>query len=1589
MKKSNIIRFLLIAIINLFFLEYANAAHSFLKHEKVEEIQAGIAPPSDETQDIKQLKDIVAQRTPEMCEKASQQAAFSAKNFYGPYVGILTEQQFSIVENLLRDVLWENDFYIIKYKFQHPMRQRPYLCDPPVVMACPGDHLSPGSSFPSGHASGARILALVLSEIFPQLTPKLMKRSEELAKSRLILGVHFPSDIDAGFAVAEKVFSLMKKTEKFRSEISKIQNLLTNQSRPNKQITPLFNNITPVFKFIASRFNHTPRFGARIGIYGCLHGDENMAIKVANAMKSFGATHLIGNGDFGSLNLDSILQSMAKLTGIAKDNTYLMPGNWDYETLRKNIDSVFSPYGHLIAPDYSESGVIEIAGKKIKVAHFPQQPVPKEFLPPDNFLYTYYKGQAHTIATMARRQPIPKDIDLNVYGHTHIRAHFYDINTGKLTINAGGLTDRKLDTERRSFAIYDTLKEAVEFYSVEEEKPILLDIVPIHLTGAKSSIHGNKIIRMTLSSYGAHDLNDFAICELNEKPKSEFLIRYLSDTHEELDLKPQSHDKEAVRFHVKRSLPIDDEMGFKRKKRSTNPEFPNYFQELVENGNTQKAHYLINKALLSIISRIQIPHVSSNEVNIGRFFNKAEILINDIFPGAKIYISGEIIQSLLGYIYYKVYTGHQKSSPESTEQVLNKIIKGKNKNDENKEIPSFLAFGIGNNLEILIDFPAGAPQDEGKIKMINDFLNSASLRAISQKINPKLIKAIAPIKMVARDYQEYLEKLRSSKNGTLDQYTLLLGRYYPESKENHAILEKFILGQYDFYSDDKSYVSTIRGLGAGFEIPFLQLSSESYFKMQKELSDLLLDSQRKLPFSNEIYSEFRKVILNSRFEGAHNQFCSFYPDPTPDQLINNLVSEISEVTKIVEYEGMSGGYGTNKTTRLVPEFTERRNLRNREDKCNLSQHGLLMKREEFLKEYSDHGLFYHGTKEIENLLAVMRNSFVMSDALQGRAAAGRGIYTTKSRGEARSYGLPFSFTLKDADLRIVNYSQVESHSAFSHIPSDKLSRYLAEQCEVDIITSLSYALFQNMNAIHLPKNIHEIILSHADRAGLLNAHGRGIDYDYEALFDYSMFHQLGKFLKIKGLPDDDTLYSALIKILKSSDSHLRNDAVRALTRFEFPPTNVISQIVELLADPTLKTRDSAEQILERVKLSEEIQSNLITLLRDQRNDGDISSRAANILSKALPHSVLQETLLLVFENDQRNDVVDIAARLLSKIPNNYGINKKLLDILRNCSNKHSRHAAIKVFQYELPTTHLDEIGTALLEYVHDRKIGFAAIKVLSKIDPECENTQMAIIKQIRDGELSSELLSAVGLFKYGNEEIKKQLESAIYKQLQKADNCMCSAYRFAHELIKVLFAIEAASIDCDALMIMMRRCDLVYDINNLLRKFMPKCKKLDLYLIDEINISVFNRMTALSWLKIIKPEHEIYLNNVWADIQSGWFSRDKMKELTNTLSPRIAESPGIGAPAAFAVSPAIAESPGIAAPAAFARTPEFVDRCISKGGIYDPTRQTCNCTGYANFDPMKMTCIENPGSPRFGQVVKDSEVGNRKIFTPMSIRAAY
>lgn len=242
---------------------------------------------------------------------------------------------------------------------------------------------------------------------------------------------------------------------------------------------------------------------ARIGIFGCSHGDIGILSDMACLMKELGVTHIIANGDFvdidpkfrteagaldkiqlhdsQTLNLEiventflllysALPDSLQKDAAALKDRLFVMPGNWDHNEAgpQRVVNRLFSEYAHLIASRYYHAGIISIEGHKIQVAHFPQHPLPAKFLPSAEFIYRPWKGQAHIIETMSRMINHLGDVSLNISGHTHIHTYVYDESSGVLTYGPGGLTDRKSPSEHKAFGIYDTETRLVSTYSLED-----------------------------------------------------------------------------------------------------------------------------------------------------------------------------------------------------------------------------------------------------------------------------------------------------------------------------------------------------------------------------------------------------------------------------------------------------------------------------------------------------------------------------------------------------------------------------------------------------------------------------------------------------------------------------------------------------------------------------------------------------------------------------------------------------------------------------------------------------------------------------------------------------------------------------------------------------------------------------------------------------------------------------------------------------------------------------------------------------------------------------------------------------------------
>lgn len=116
---------------------------------------------------------------------------------YIAMAGVLWYQQrFDWLKALVMAFAIERSIYFLfKYSFR---RSRPAQAIDGFI-----SHIRPADrfSFPSGHTSGAFLFALFLSILFPPWTVAFFLWASMVACSRVLLGLHFPSDILFGLIV--------------------------------------------------------------------------------------------------------------------------------------------------------------------------------------------------------------------------------------------------------------------------------------------------------------------------------------------------------------------------------------------------------------------------------------------------------------------------------------------------------------------------------------------------------------------------------------------------------------------------------------------------------------------------------------------------------------------------------------------------------------------------------------------------------------------------------------------------------------------------------------------------------------------------------------------------------------------------------------------------------------------------------------------------------------------------------------------------------------------------------------------------------------------------------------------------------------------------------------------------------------------------------------------------------------------------------------------------------------------------------------------------------------------------------------------
>jgi acid phosphatase (class A) len=114
-------------------------------------------------------------------------------------------------------------------------RPRPPLLDS-RIHACV--FLPKSGSYPSGHSTRAFVFAGLLSEVFPEKREALRERAQLVAWSRVIGGVHYPSDIVAGRMLADRLVEEFLKVPAVRDELEKVKTELLAQQKKNSLAEP-------------------------------------------------------------------------------------------------------------------------------------------------------------------------------------------------------------------------------------------------------------------------------------------------------------------------------------------------------------------------------------------------------------------------------------------------------------------------------------------------------------------------------------------------------------------------------------------------------------------------------------------------------------------------------------------------------------------------------------------------------------------------------------------------------------------------------------------------------------------------------------------------------------------------------------------------------------------------------------------------------------------------------------------------------------------------------------------------------------------------------------------------------------------------------------------------------------------------------------------------------------------------------------------------------------------------------------------------------------------------------------------------------
>jgi acid phosphatase (class A) len=204
----------------------------FLSVDRYEAVSKTVAPfpaPSTYEQRADEMNLLTLQqlRTPADCSRAASEVRVSLAAFYGTPNGPLSASDVERLSPFFEQVRNDADHFIQKLKVERG-RKRPFLYIH-GLNPCVAREVTP--AYPSGHATLARLYALILSDMYPSQTKVLLKRADQIGDDRVVAGMHHRTDIIAGQALGERLYKEFSKSPTFRKELAALEHGRTKVAR--------------------------------------------------------------------------------------------------------------------------------------------------------------------------------------------------------------------------------------------------------------------------------------------------------------------------------------------------------------------------------------------------------------------------------------------------------------------------------------------------------------------------------------------------------------------------------------------------------------------------------------------------------------------------------------------------------------------------------------------------------------------------------------------------------------------------------------------------------------------------------------------------------------------------------------------------------------------------------------------------------------------------------------------------------------------------------------------------------------------------------------------------------------------------------------------------------------------------------------------------------------------------------------------------------------------------------------------------------------------------------------------------------------